>query len=193
MLEAYNRVLASLRGDASQPGALNQLAGALADRINTILTSGRTADDQDGRALFQYDTAHPNAVARTLEVTPGMTTAQLAAIDAGPPYVSNGIPLKLGALASPQTSAGKIGDLTYTEFYGEMVSRVGDEVNQAREQRDTGTQLVSQARNLRNEVSAVSLDEEAITLMQFQRAYQATSQMIRVLSDLTGEAINLIR
>jgi flagellar hook-associated protein FlgK len=38
----------------------------------------------------------------------------------------------------------------------------------------------------------VSLDEEAVTLVQFQRAYEANSQMVNVLDTLTADTINML-
>jgi flagellar hook-associated protein FlgK len=39
----------------------------------------------------------------------------------------------------------------------------------------------------------VSLDEEAILLIQYQRAYQANAKMVNILTDLTQTALELIR
>jgi flagellar hook-associated protein 1 FlgK len=50
-----------------------------------------------------------------------------------------------------------------------------------------------QAQNLREQISGVSLDEEAIRLVEYQRAYQASARMVTVLSELTEMAVNLGR
>ncbi|MBI4890037.1 MAG: hypothetical protein HY821_05375, partial [Acidobacteria bacterium] len=36
-------------------------------------------------------------------------------------------------------------------------------------------------------------DEEAIVLMQFQRAYQASAQLVKTLNEMTETTINMIR
>jgi flagellar hook-associated protein 1 FlgK len=46
---------------------------------------------------------------------------------------------------------------------------------------------------LRQQYQGVSLDEEATTLMQFQRAYQATSKFLTVLDQLTQLAIDMLQ
>jgi flagellar hook-associated protein 1 FlgK len=146
-----------------------------------------------GLALFTYDAANSTASARTLAVNPALTAAQLAAIDPGPPYIGNGVALKLAALASPTDPAGKIDGLSYVEFFGEMAALAGREAAAA----DNGLSLQrdrsAQARALRDQLSGVSLDEEAIHLVEFQRAYQATARMISVLDELTQVAVNLLR
>jgi flagellar hook-associated protein 1 FlgK len=52
--------------------------------------------------------------------------------------------------------------------------------------------IVTQARDLRQQTSGVSLDEEAITVLQFQRSYDAAAKMITVLDQVTQTAVGLI-
>src|SRR5689334_24731432 len=51
------------RSDSSQPGQLNQLAQAVADRINTLLTSGNISGSQPGVPLFTYNAGNPTSAA----------------------------------------------------------------------------------------------------------------------------------
>jgi len=54
------------------------------------------------------------------------------------------------------------------------------------------TQSVAQAKALRDQVSGVSLDEEAVRVMELQRGYQAITKMISVIDGLTETIINMI-
>ncbi len=196
LLNVRNEVLPFLRGDGRQPGELNRLAMSIADRVNAILTSGRVSDGpppENGVPLFTYDAGNPTLAAQSLAVSPGITAEQLAAIDPGPPYVSNGTALRLAALASPRDASDKIDGFSYTEFYGGIAGRVGQALSEAREGQEFKAQMVSQARYLRNEISGVSLDEEAMRITEFQRAYQANARMVTLLDELTETAVNLLR
>ena len=53
-------------------------------------------------------------------------------------------------------------------------------------------QSVTQAQALRTQVSGVSLNEEAINVMELQRGYQAISKMITVIDGLTDTLINMV-
>ena len=53
-------------------------------------------------------------------------------------------------------------------------------------------QLLAQARAQRSESSGVSLDEEAIRLVEYQRAYQATAKLVSVLDQLSQVTIDMI-
>jgi flagellar hook-associated protein 1 FlgK len=125
-------------------------------------------------------------------VDPTVTPDQLAAISPGPPEVSNGVPLALSALASPLQDADKINGVSYSEFYGQLAGRVGSALSDATNSQEVQQSLLSQAKDLRQQYQGVSLDEEATTLMQFQRAYQAASKFITVVDELTSEAINML-
>ena len=195
LLETRNQLLPSLIGDAYQQGDLNRLAQAMADQVNQLLASGLVSDGpppQPGVALFTYDSSNPTAVAATVAVSPSIAPEQLAAIAAGPPYVSNGTALKLAQLGSPAGGTGQIDDLGFVEFYAGLAAKVGRRVTAARDGSEVQTQLVAQARTLRQQTSGVSLDEEAVMLIQFQRAYQAAAKMISILDDLTEMTVNLV-
>jgi len=193
LLEARNKVLASFLGDATQPGDLNRMAKQFADRVNQIFTSGEISSGVPGAALFTYDTNNDAGVAQTLAVDPSVTKDQLAAIDPGPPVVSNGVPLALAKLATPLDPADKIDGFTYNQFYGELAARAGGRLNDARDGQQVQQSLLAQAKDLRQQYSGVSLDEEATILIQFQRAYQANSRFITVLDQLTQSTIDLLR
>lgn len=196
LLDMHNRVLPSYIGNAYQAGDLNTMAKQFADRVNQLLTSGYVSEGpppEMGSPLFTYDTDSDTNVAQTLAVDPTVTPDQLAAYDPGPPAVSNGIPLALSQLADPQDSADEINGKSYTQFYGDMTSRAGAELSNATNQVTVEQSMVAQAKALREQTSGVSLDEEAATLIQFQRAYEANSRLITVLSQLTEDVINILQ
>ena len=53
--------------------------------------------------------------------------------------------------------------------------------------------MLSQARALREQSSGVSLDDEAVHVLEFQRSYQAAAKMMGVVDELTQTVIGLIR
>jgi flagellar hook-associated protein 1 FlgK len=195
-LDVYNNILPSLGGNAYQQGDLNLLAQSVADRVNQILTSGNISDGPPpvpGVPLFSYNAGNPSAIAQTLTLNGAATPDQLAAIDPGPPYVSNGIALRLAALASPQSAADKLNGFSYAEFYGNMAAGVGRQTQAAQDQLVIQQGTLAQARNLRSQVSGVSLNDEAAQMVAFQRAYDAVSRTVSILDELTQATINMLR
>lgn len=196
LLEMRNQVLASLIGDAYHAGDLNRLAKAVADRVNGLLTSGLASDGPPpvpGVPLFTYNAASDATVAQTLALDPAATADRLAAIRPGPPYVANGVALDLAELAEPRDAQDKLDGYSYAEFFGRVAGRVGAWLADAQTNRDFRADTTAQARELRQQLSGVSLDQEAILILQFQRAYQANAKMLSLISELTEAVIGMIR
>jgi len=194
LLSVRNGVLATLRGDSQQVGDLNVFAKQFADRVNQILTNGRISDGPPpvpGVPLFTYSAADPTVAARTLNLT-NITPAQLATIQPGPPAVSNGVILQLAGLGNSTNAADHVNGATYTQFYGSLAARVGQQLSQAKDKSTQQTQAVAQARSLRQQVSGVSLDEEATHLLELQRSYQAAAQMITIINSLADAVLNML-
>ena len=194
-LEMRNSIVPGLVGSPDQAGSLNQLARAFVDRVNQLLTSGVTTADGTsvaGLPLFQYSTSGDTSVARTLSTT-GITGAQLAPVDPGPPLSAGGIAAAIGNLTTSSNPADQINGVSYTAYFGQIASAFGRQLADADSAKTIQTQAVAQARSLRSEASGVSLDEEAVNLMSFQKAYQATSRLISILNELTQTTIDILR
>lgn len=189
LLDARNRVLASYLGDAQQQGSLNQLAQGLADTVNGILESGTVstqAGAANGAPLFTYSAADATDAAATLAVNPAITPGQLAPVDAA--GNANGNANALAALAN----APSVDGASFTQFYGQMAANIGNENSNATENQSTETQVVSQAESFRDSVSGVSLDNEAVQVMDFQQDYQASAQVLSVLNTLAQATLAII-
>ena len=126
-----------------------------------------------------------------MQVNSAITPAQLATANPGPPEVSNGVPLALSQLADPTSASDEIGGLSYTQYYG-MASNVGTLLDNANNNLQAQQSAVAQAQNVRQQISGVSLDEEATILIQFQQAYEASSKLISVLDQLTEDTMNML-
>ncbi len=195
LLDFHNNVLASYLGDSYQQGDLNRMAQQFADRVNQLLSAGNIADGppaQTGVPLFSYDTTNPSNVAASLSVAAGMTADQLAAIDPGPPYSANGTALALSNLEKPQSAADEIDGQSYTQFYGSLASRIGDDLGEANNRAQVQQTAVAQAKALQQQMSGVSLDEEASLMLQFQRGYEANARLLTILDQLTEDTINIL-
>jgi flagellar hook-associated protein 1 FlgK len=192
LLDMRNRVLPSYLGDASQAGDLNRMARQFADRVNELLASGVTAGGAAGARIFSYG-ANPTDVARSLTIDETVQPTLLGAALTGPPAVSNGVPLALSALAAPQDGADEIDGASYNQFFGRLAARAGAALNEAQSQLEVRESAVAQARNMRQQMSGVSLDEEAAIVVQFQRAYEANSRFIALLDDLSEAVLNILR
>jgi flagellar hook-associated protein 1 FlgK len=73
-----------------------------------------------------------------------------------------------------------------------MASFVGSESSTASTNQQSQQQVVTQTRALRDQASGVSLDQQAVLLLQFQKSYDATARLLTTLNDLLDTTINMI-
>jgi len=192
LLQVQNVTIPGLIGDATQPGALNTLAASVATQVNAIVTEGSVSAGPPPvpppSGLFAYDAGSASAAASTLTVNPLMTASQLPAIDQN--GVPNGVPLAIQALAN--STADETGSQTYTTFYGNAAAQVGTQFSQAQTNQTTTAQTLAQAQSMRQTDSGVSLDAEAINVLQYQAGYQAIAKMVTTIQTLLQSVIDMI-
>lgn len=194
LLTARNDVIPSLAGGGQQVGGLNTLAQGLADAVNNLLAQGSTSTTppfQPGAPLFTYNAGSPAGVAASLNANAALTPSELAAAAPGPPFVSNGIALQLAGLDN--AANGQINGQSFTGYFSNLVSQVGNAVSNAGTGATTQTQLVAQAKSLQQQLSGVDINEEAIRLVQLQSSYQAASKVVTVIDQLTQTLINMVQ
>jgi flagellar hook-associated protein 1 FlgK len=169
----------------SYVSGLNTLAQTFADQVNNGLNNGI---DENGAApvtnLFTYNAT--TGAAASLAVNP-LTPDQIAAASPGAPG-GNGNALALAALANAPVANG----YTFAQAYGNLGGQVGSDLSSATNNSTTDEALLSQAQSLRQQISGVSLDEEAVSLMQYERSYDAISKMLGVLNTLSLDVVNLL-
>ena len=80
--------------------------------------------------------------------------------------------------------------LTVDEYYQTLVGSIAIETNRANELVTTHDLIFTNLKNLKEETSGISTDEEAADLLKFQRSYQASARFVSVVSDLLDTLIN---
>ncbi len=76
------------------------------------------------------------------------------------------------------------GSLNFEDAYGRLVERMGARTAQAQISRDASESLLLQTQTNRDELSAVSMEEEAANLIKFEQSYNASAQVINVARQL---------
>jgi flagellar hook-associated protein 1 FlgK len=170
--------------------SLNQLAQSFATAVNGALEGGV---DQTGipqgnlqaQDLFTFSAA--NGAAATISVNP-LTTSQLAL---AAPTAAGGNAIAV-QVANLQQATNLIPGQTQTlsQNYANQVAQVGQMVSNAQNDQTTTVSLTAQAQSARQSVQGVSLDEEAMNLLEYQSGYEAMSKFVQVIDEITLELIN---
>ena len=103
----------------------------------------------------------------------------------------NGTARAIAALRSERVLGG--GTATLTDGWGELMYQLGSDVQGAEDARDTHAAITREVEAMRDQVSGVSLDEEALHLMKFQRAYEANARFFRAVDDMLITLLNIVR
>jgi flagellar hook-associated protein 1 FlgK len=73
-----------------------------------------------------------------------------------------------------------------------MATQAGNLLNDATEDQQVAQSALTQAQNLQQQQSGVDLDQQAVTLVQYQSSYEANAEMITVLNQLMQDTINIL-
>lgn len=180
-------------GIADARAGLDALARDVAVAYDAVHAAGFGLDGGTGRNLFDV---HPTvagaaeAMAVSLDVSGNPDAIAASSTTAGLPG-NNQTALDLLALADQQFAAG--GTDTATGAYASLVGAAGSAVAGANRAMEHASAVADQVAAVRDGISGVSTDEEMISLMQFQRAYQASLRVVSVADEMLGELMMMKR
>jgi flagellar hook-associated protein 1 FlgK len=86
-----------------------------------------------------------------------------------------------------------LGNLTLQDSYLALVGDIGLQVESAQTSLDFRESLLKQTQAQREAVSGVNMDEEMTKMIMFQRAFEASSLLVRTADDLYANLIEMIR
>lgn len=117
----------------------------------------------------------------------GLMSGRLAADGT---FVENGTALMLSDLQT--TQHGVLNGRSLGEFWRDKVSAMGTRSAAAASDAQAASDVRSSLENQRAAVSGVSMDEESLNLMAFQRQYQGAARLISVASEMFDSLMQLV-
>ncbi|MBI1859411.1 MAG: flagellar hook-associated protein FlgK [Deltaproteobacteria bacterium] len=110
----------------------------------------------------------------------------------------NRVALSIAAIGEktvmPEFFGGQKGDtprLTLTESLNSTMGFLGAETQRERQAFESSDRIMSQLNNYRESVSGVSLEEEAINMIQYQHAFNAAAKATKVGDELLQTILNI--
>jgi flagellar hook-associated protein 1 FlgK len=176
----------------SQISALDDLAASITTRVNTLHAAGTDMNGNAGGNFFAVPvsgtvTAANFGVAANIKADPKLIVGS----PLGPPSPFATVAGAIGALLTDPSSTSGTRTGSLSSIYSSIVSDAGKAVKTVDDALTTQQSILAQATAQRDAVSGVSLDEEAINLMQFQRAYEAAAKFLKIADDLTQTILSL--
>ncbi|HEY1716774.1 MAG TPA: flagellar hook-associated protein FlgK [Verrucomicrobiae bacterium] len=168
---------------ATMQSSINTLASTLITQVNTIQSSGYSLTGTTGANFFDGLDAATITVNAALADNPSLIQASGSATATG----DNSVALQLADLAS--TTQSGLNNQTFGDSYDETVANLGDSLQTANDQVTNQTAVSNMLSTQRSSVSGVNVDEEMTNLMGFQRAYEASAQLVTTLNTMLGDVL----
>ncbi len=178
---------------------LDELAYNIASQVNTQHLKGYDLSGVAGKDFFSPPTVDPLTLLPSIAGYSSKigvniaTTSEIAAADITGGAGNNKNALALAGLVN--TSVSFSGGVTSTtaNFYNSLVASVGVDVQASKNLATQNEAFVKQLNGLRDSSSGVSLDEEMVNLMKYQKAFEGASKVISTASQMLDTLLGLIR
>lgn len=165
---------------------LDTLAFEISGRINTQHQLGTGLDGVSSRDFFVPLAGVAGAsssielnLTQTYEIAAGMTNAP----------GDNTNALAILDLETAQT----IGNDSFVSYYGKIAATVGVETARNRQAKDGLRDSLDSLNNLRDSIDGVSLEEEMINLLEYQKGYEASAKFLSTVDEMLDTLMTLKR
>ena len=193
-LKHYNVTLDNLdsSGGFSVFKNLDNLANSLANKVNSVSITGYGLNDTGTTppARNFFEPAVGTATAATIKIGTDILNhpENIPAADAVNEPGNGNIAMKIADLS---TNENFINNQTGAAYYADLTGKIGTMDNEAVNGQSTTKLLSDQLTNQRESVIGVNLDEEAVNLIKFQKAFEASSRIINATSEMLTQIIAL--
>jgi flagellar hook-associated protein 1 FlgK len=162
---------------------IDSLASNLITAVNTIQNGGYNSTGGTGTSFFTGSGAATISVNAALVNNPALIQISSSATATG----DSSLALQMSQLAT-SAQAG-LNNQTFGDYYGTTVAGLGDALSTANTQVTDQTTVTNMLATQRGSISGVNTDEEMTNLMSFQRAYEASAQLVTTVNTLMGDTL----
>lgn len=165
---------------------LDDIANALVSEVNALHVTAFGLDGANGRNFFDTATtgAHNIDVSTVIKNDHTLVGTAAATDSLG----DGSVALEIARLQSATVLNG--GTTTINDYYRAAITSLGQEAQQADVMMSNQELLVEHLTTRQEEIAGVSLDEETVYLLQYQRAYQAAARVMTTVDEMLEKVIN---
>jgi flagellar hook-associated protein 1 FlgK len=162
---------------------VDALASNLISAVNTVHDSGYNSAGGTGNNFFTGTNAATIGVNSALANNPGLIQISSSPTNGG----DTSLALQMSQLAGTTQTA--LNSQTFGSYYGATVAGLGNALSNANTQVTNQTTVSNMLQTQLGSVSGVNTDEEMTNLMMFQRAYEASAQVVTTLNTMIGDTL----
>jgi len=166
--------------DQEIPSILNKLDTLAYNLAISVNTQSKAGFDANGNPGVNFFVAPASVTGASSSFTVAITDPNLVAASSDGTVGSNGNAQALAKLQNQNIVNGQ----TPANFYSGLIFQIGNDISQAQSEQTAVGLVQQQLQDQRSAISGVSLDEEAVSLIRFQGAYQAAANVVSVVNHL---------
>jgi flagellar hook-associated protein 1 FlgK len=170
---------------ATMQNSINTLASTLITQVNSVNNGGYGLTGTTGAAFFTGTDASNISVNQSLVNDPSLVQASGSATASG----DNSVALKLADLASAAQSG--LNNETFGDSYDATVAGLGDALQTANTQVTNQSAVANMLSTQQSSVGGVNIDQEMTNLMGFQRAYEASAELVTTINQMMQTVNNM--
>lgn len=161
--------------------SLDTFTRRLVEEVNALHSAGTGLDFFDPAGL----------TASTISLSSDIDDSDLIAAVPGAPG-DNTIALQLAGLRDMRVTFPGGGESTFGSRFNNMVTGIGLQTSAAGRSETVYRTLASNAEIRRSSVTGVSTDEEMMSLMRHQQAYQAATRLVQAADEMMQTILNMV-
>ena len=163
---------------------LDTLASSLGNAFNAANAAGFDLNGNQGGNIFSV----PAGTGAAAGISVTITDPALIAASSDGSAASNGNLANLSAIHDQATISGQ----TPSDYYGNLVFGVGNDVSTATAELQSSQLVLRQLQDQRGSISGVSLDEEAAHMVEYQRAFESSARVASTVNQMLETVINMV-
>ena len=170
---------------ATLQGSVNTLATQLIGQFNSVYKNGYDLNGGTGQSFFTGSDAASIGVNNTVVTDPSTFQAAATAGDPG----DNTVALALANLAGQPITG--LNNQTFSQSYAQTVGTFGSALQSVNEQLTNSTSVSQMLTTQRSSETGVDTDTEMTNLMQFQKAYEASAELVTTVNEMLETVLNM--
>jgi flagellar hook-associated protein 1 FlgK len=165
---------------------LNTLASQLITNVNSIYSTGYDANGDTGQDLFTGTDASDIAVNSSLVADPSLFQYSGSST---PGSTDSSTVLALSELATQNISG--LSNQTFSDNYDDTVTNLGSAISSVNNQLSTSQSVGAMLTNQRDSTAGVSLDDQMTNLIQYQKAYEASAELVTTVNEMLETLVSM--
>jgi flagellar hook-associated protein 1 FlgK len=165
--------------------SVNTLASQLITQVNGIYSSGYDLNGNTGADFFTGTDASDIGVNSALANDPSQLQASGTAGATG----DNTVVLALAQLAN--TNIAGLSNQTFSQSWAQTVGNLGDTISAVNDLVNNSSSTTQMLTSQWNSESGVSIDTEMTNLMQYEKSYEASAQLITTLNEMLQDLVDM--